>query len=106
MRQKVKSKNIKKFYRPDIEKNIQIFRNAGWHFNNIMNASQISLKLKTFAHKEFSSKKYSSIKIIEQNIKERKDLFGRGHTFKRIDLSNNFPEFLLKNKKRYKKFIV
>jgi beta-1,4-mannosyl-glycoprotein beta-1,4-N-acetylglucosaminyltransferase len=106
MRQKVKSKNIKKFYRPDIEKSIQIFKNAGWHFNNIMNASQISLKLKTFAHKEFSSKKYSSIKIIEQNIKERKDLFGRGHTFKRIDLSNNFPEFLLKNKKRYKKFIV
>ena len=106
MRQKVKSKNIKKFYRPDIEKNIQIFRNAGWHFNNIMNASQISLKLKTFAHKEFSSKKYSSIKIIEQNVKERKDLFGRGHIYKRVKMNDKFPKYLLANKKKYKKYII
>ena len=106
MRQKVKSKNIKKFYRLDIEKNIQIFRNAGWHFNNIMNASQISLKLKTFAHKEFSSKKYSSIKIIEQNVKERKDLFGRGHIYKRLKMNDKFPKYLLANKKKYKKYII
>ena len=106
MRQKIKSKNIKKFYRPDIEKNIQIFKNAGWHFNNIMKPSQISLKLKTFAHKEFSSKKYSSIKAIEQNIKERKDLFGRGHNYQKIEMKNNFPRYLLINKKKYKNYII
>ena len=106
MRQKVKSKNIKKFYRPDIEKNIQIFKNAGWHFNNIMNASQISLKLKTFAHKEFSSKKYSSQKVIKKKIVERKDLFERGHTYERVKMNDKFPKYLLANKKKYKKYII
>jgi len=106
MRQKVKSKNIKKFYRPDIEKNIQIFKNAGWHFNNIMDPSQISLKLKTFAHKEFSSKKYSSEKVIEKKIVERKDLFERGHNYERVEFNNKFPKFLLINKNKYKKYII
>ena len=72
MRQKIKSKNIKKFYRPDIEKNIQIFKNAGWHFNNIMKPSQISLKLKTFAHKEFSGSRFTDVKVIEEKIKKKK----------------------------------
>ena len=38
------------------EKNIEIFENAGWHFNNLMSPEDISLKLKTFAHKEFIDK--------------------------------------------------
>ena len=36
MREKVRKKNLKyKFYRFDKEKNIQIFENGGWHFNNL-----------------------------------------------------------------------
>ena len=106
MRQKIKSKNIKKFYRPDIEKNIQIFKNAGWHFNNIMKPSQISLKLKTFAHKEFSGSRFTAVKVIEEKIKKKKDLFERGHVYKKISLTDKFPKFLLNNKKKFKKFII
>ena len=106
MRQKIKSKNIKKFYRPDIEKNIQIFKNAGWHFNNIMKPSQISLKLKTFAHKEFSGSRFTDVKVIEEKIKKKKDLFERGHVYKKISLTNKFPKFLLNNKKKFKNFIM
>ena len=106
MRQKIKSKNIKKFYRPDIEKNIQIFKNAGWHFNNIMKPSQISLKLKTFAHKEFSGSRFTDVKVIGEKIKKKKDLFERGHVYKKISLTNKFPKFLLNNKKKFKKFIM
>ena len=47
MRQHVKSKNLKySFLRFDKEKNIQIFYNGGWHFNNIMTSEEISKKLK------------------------------------------------------------
>ena len=67
MRQKVKSKNLKyNFLRIDKEKNIEIFKNAGWHFNNILSPEEISLKLKTFAHSEFADKKFSSVDIIEK----------------------------------------
>jgi len=106
MRQKILKKNLKKFYKFNIEKNIEIIENGGWHFNNIMSANKISIKLKTFAHSEFSDSRYSSIEVIKSKIKSKKDLFERGHTYKKIKFDKKFPQFLIKNKKKYKKYIL
>ena len=106
MRQKILSKNLKKFFKFNIEKNIEIINNGGWHFNNIMNPKKISLKLKTFAHSEFSDNKFSSHKIIDNKIKNKIDLFERGHIYKKVKLDKDFPKFLLENKKKYNKFIL
>ena len=107
MRQKILMKNLNKsflkFYK---KKDIEIFQNGGWHFNSIISPSEISKKLKTFAHVEFSKKKYSDIKIIKQNIKDYKDLFGRDIYYKKENLNNSFPEYILKNKKSLKKWIL
>ena len=47
MREKIKAKNLKyKFYRFDKEKNIELFTNGGWHFNNLLSPENISKKLK------------------------------------------------------------
>jgi len=106
MRQKVKSKNLAyNFYRIDKEKSIQIYKNAGWHFNNILTPEEISLKLKTFAHSEFADEKYSSVEIIKKKIETQIDLFDRKHTFNKVDLDSSFPEYLLKNKEKYKDWI-
>ena len=60
LRQKIKSKNLNyNFFRFDKEKNIQLFNDGGWHFNNILTPKEISLKLRTFAHSEFSKKEFS-----------------------------------------------
>jgi beta-1,4-mannosyl-glycoprotein beta-1,4-N-acetylglucosaminyltransferase len=107
LRQKILTKNLRyKFYRIDKEKDIQVFKNAGWHFNNIMPVKQISLKLKTFAHSEFSSKNFSSSVVIQQKIKKKIDLFNRGHKYKKIKLDKRFPNFILLNKKKFRKFIL
>ncbi len=107
MRQKVKSKNLNyNFYRFDKEKNIQIFQDAGWHFNNIMTPEEISLKLKTFAHSEFSSEKYSSVDVIKRKIKNKEDLFERGHKYKFVKLDQNFPKYILENKEKFNEFIL
>ena len=67
MREKIKAKNLKyKFYRFDKEKNIELFTNGGWHFNNLLSPENISKKLKTFAHTEYSDDKFSSIEIIKK----------------------------------------
>ena len=72
MRQKIKSKNLKyKFFRIDKEKSIEIFNDAGWHFNNILSPEEISLKLKTYAHSEFAEKNYSDPDIIKKKINEK-----------------------------------
>ena len=107
MRQKIKTKNLKyNFLRFDKEKNIEIFKNAGWHFNNIMSATEISIKLKTFAHLEFSDEKYSSEEIVKKKIANKEDLFGRGHKYEVVKLDQDFPEYILKNIEKYHDFII
>ena len=107
MRQEVKRKNLNySFYRFDKEKSIQIFNKGGWHFNNIMTPSEISKKLKTFAHQEFSKKEFSSIKVIEEKISKKVDLFDRGHKYRIIKIDNSFPKFLKQNYNKYKDYIL
>jgi len=107
MRERVRSKNLKyNFLRIDKEKSIEIFNNGGWHFNNIMTPEEISLKLKTFAHAEFSGERYSSIEVIEQKIKNREDLFDRGHKYEIVKLDKNLPKYILDNLESFNKFIL
>jgi beta-1,4-mannosyl-glycoprotein beta-1,4-N-acetylglucosaminyltransferase len=105
MRHKVLLKNLKKWWRPDKEKSVELIDNGGWHFNNLFSAKELSIKLKTFAHEEFAADKYSSIDIIKKKIEKKKDLFNRGQTFEKVDLDNSFPEYIFKNQKKFKKFI-
>jgi len=107
MREKVRGKNLKyKFYRIDKEKNIEIFENGGWHFNNLMQPEDISKKLKTYAHIEFSGNEFSSIEVISEKIKKKIDLFNRGEKYKKIKIDDTFPEYLINNLDKYKKYIV
>tara|TARA_Y100001954_G_C15344109_1_gene376084 strand:+ start:142 stop:513 length:372 start_codon:yes stop_codon:yes gene_type:complete len=107
MRQKTFSKNLKyKFFRIDKEKDIEIFLEGGWHFNNIMLPDEISKKLKSFAHSEYSGNEFSSPEIIAKKIEEKKDLFNRGYVFEKVKLDDSFPEYLLNNKNFYKDFIL
>ena len=107
MRQKIKSKNLDyKFFRIDKEKNIQIYSDAGWHFNNILSPEEISLKLKTFAHSEFSDEKFSSITVIEDKIRKRIDLFDRGHKYTKIEIDEKFPKEIKNNLDKFSEFII
>ncbi len=106
MRQNVRMKNLNySFIRLDKEKNIQLYERAGWHFNNILSPNEISLKLKTFAHTEFTDEKFSSSKVIEKKIEQQIDLFGRGHKYTKVEFDNLFPKYILENKQKYHKWI-
>ena len=107
MRQKVKSKNLKyNFLRFNKEKNIEIFSEAGWHFNNILSPEEISLKLKTFAHSQFADEKFSSASVIKKKIDKSIDLFERGHQYMKVEIDNTFPNYLKNNQDKFNKFIV
>ena len=107
MRQKIRFKNLNyNFWRFDKEKDIEIFDKAGWHFNNIMTYEQISLKLKTFAHSEFSDDKFSSTEVIKNKIDQQVDLFNRGHKYEKVKFDNFFPKYILENKDKFHKWII
>ena len=107
MRQSIKAKNLNySFFRIDKEKNIELFQDGGWHFNNIMSPNDISIKLKTFAHTEFSHEKFSDPKIIEKKINQKIDLFERGHQYNQVFIDGTFPKNILKDRDNYKKYII
>jgi beta-1,4-mannosyl-glycoprotein beta-1,4-N-acetylglucosaminyltransferase len=107
MRQKVLKKNLKySFFRIDKEKSIQIIVNGGWHFNNLMSISEISKKLKTFAHTEYASKNFSDIKIIKKKIRNSEDLFNKNLKYEKIIFDNTFPKYIIRNKNKYYKWIL
>ena len=107
MRQKVLLKNLKQpFWKIYKEKNIESFEDGGWHFNSLLTPEEISLKLKTFAHTEFSKPEYSDVNIIKENIQQNRDLFKRNLTYKKVALDNTFPKYILENKKELNYWIL
>ena len=45
-------------------------------------------------------------KYIKNKIENFKDIFDREIVLKKVDLNEKFPEYLLKNKEKYSKFII
>ena len=73
MRQKILKKNVKKWWKFNVEKNIQIIDDGGWHFNNLFSPEMISNKLKSFfAHDEFAAHEYSNIEMIKKTLNKKK----------------------------------
>jgi beta-1,4-mannosyl-glycoprotein beta-1,4-N-acetylglucosaminyltransferase len=107
MRQKILLKNLKySFWRIDKNKDIQIINNGGWHFNNILSPKEISIKLKTFAHTEFSNPKFSSIKTIKEKIAKKIDLYNRGWFFTKININKTFPKNIVNKLNKFRDLIL
>ena len=107
LRKKILMKNLSKsFWKFYLEKDIELVKDGGWHFNNLYNLDTISKKLKVFPHKEFNSKQYSDIKIIEKKINNLEDLFERGHKYEKVKLDNNYPKYILNNLDLFKHYIL
>ena len=94
------------FWRFDKPKNIQIIDDGGWHFAYLQNPENISKKIKSFSHGEFNKDDFIDTKNIEEKIKLQKDLFGRNITFKKVELYQTFPDYILKNKEKFKNWII
>ena len=86
--------------------NQQILKKGGWHFSSVKKPSEIITKMKSFAHNELVKKYMLDENYIIDKIKRRKDIFERNIILEKVDLNDNFPEYLLKNKNRYLEFII
>ena len=93
-------------WRLDKPRNLQIINNGGWHFAYLQTVENISNKIKSFAHGEFNTKGITNIENIETKIKKGQDIFERGHVLKKVDLDFSFPEYIVKNKEKLKKWII
>ena len=107
LRKKIVKRNVfKPFWRVDIEKNIEIIDDGGWHFNNLYDIETISKKIKIFPHSEFHSDEYTNLQKIKVRIDNLEDLFGRGHVYEKVSLDKNYPQYILENLKLFKDYII
>ena len=53
-----------------------------------------------------SKEEFYSLKNIEDKILNKKDLFNRGHVYKKIDLDKKFPKFILDNRDLFNEWII
>ena len=104
--QKLRDLKFKKypFWRID-KSDLQII-NGGWHFSFLQTPRDISNKIKSYSHGEFNIKENFEEEKIKQKIKNNEDIYGRGFKLKKINIDDSFPEYINKNQKLLKEWII
>jgi beta-1,4-mannosyl-glycoprotein beta-1,4-N-acetylglucosaminyltransferase len=79
--------------------------NGGQHFTYVGGhkkttaQERVLLKIECAAHQEFNNAHYKL--NVNENIKNDKDVFFRDSRFEVVELDENFPEYIVKNKERF-----
>ena len=82
-----------------------VIDNGGWHFSFAFPPDKIKLKMDSYAHGELKTKKFTDINYIKKRIKNKTDIFSN-NKLKKVKLDKTFPDFILKNKEKFKKIII
>ena len=66
----------------------------------------ISKKIKSFAHGEFNKPDFVNLDNIKKKINMKKDIFDRDIKYKKVELDNTFPKYIIENKDKFKQWII
>tara|TARA_B100001123_G_scaffold419029_1_gene523699 strand:- start:78 stop:887 length:810 start_codon:yes stop_codon:yes gene_type:complete len=94
------------FWRIDKPRNLQIIQNGGWHFAYLQSPKKISEKIKSFAHGEYNKIHFTDEKNIEEKISKGEDIFDRKINYKKVEIDNSFPKYIIQNKEKFKQWII
>ena len=94
------------FWRIGKPRNFQIIENGGWHFAYLQSKENISKKIKSFAHGEFNKQNLTNPEIINEKIIKGKDIFDREISYKKVQIDNSFPKYIVDNKEKLKEWII
>ena len=88
--------------------NLKIFSKLimGLAFSFLGDANLIASKIKSYVHSEYDKSKFTNIDEINKRIENNLDPYDRKKTLKKIQIDETFPDFILKNQKKLKKFIL
>ena len=92
-----------KFYKP---RQPQLIYEGGWHFSFLKEPERISKKIKSYSHSEYNKPEFTDVNKIKERIRNRIDIFDRDFKYKKVDLDNAFPKYILENLSKYKNWII
>ena len=101
------------FWRIDKFRLNNIIENGGWHFCNLKSPDELLYKYQNLCETNdpyiFNQKidlKYLDVEEIKKKIILGDDIIGRNEKYKVIEINENFPDFIKKNKDKYKNWII
>ena len=100
---KTKKRPFWKFYKP---KEPQLIFNGGWHFSFLKKPKDIAKKIKAYSHQEFNKDDFVDEKKIAERINNGKDLFNRSFEYKKIEIDESFPKYILENRAIFEEWII
>jgi len=80
--------------------NTYLLYKTGWSGTNI-DLNQTAIDMFNIVRKRDNNK----CALISNKSNEKKDLFDRGYNFEVIEIDNTFPEYIRKNKEKFREFI-
>ena len=88
-----------------LDKYNQEIINGGWHFSFLQTPHQILTKIKSFSHGEFNKEGINE-KNIQEKILKNEDIFERNTSLVKITIDDNYPEYIINNKKKLSNWII
>ena len=85
--------------------NPNYIKNGGWHFTSIVPLKKVISKYKSGAHGEIDLGKFN-IKLMKKKLSKGIDIVHDSFKLNKVKLDKSFPDYILKNKKKFKNYIV
>ena len=99
-------KTKKKPFWKIFSRKMQIINNGGWHFSFLKDPEAIKKKITSYSHQEYNTKEFTDIDSIRKKISLGEDLFNRKISYKKLEIDKSFPEYIVKNKEKFKDWIL
>ena len=105
---KIAAKNLSyPFWRIDKFKKVIKIENGGWHFSYLMTPLEIIKKIENSPHEELNLKEFKNEKYILDKIANNEDIYNRGTTYKKVNLSKVYlPDYIIENSIDLKEWII
>ncbi len=99
---KIKKKTFWNFF----SNKLQLINDGGWHFSFLKDPDSIRNKIVSYSHQEYNKAEFTNINLIEKKILKGEDLFNRNIKYKKVNLDESFPNYIIKKKEKFKKWIA
>ena len=66
----------------------------------------IVTKINSYSHQEFNKAEFVDPHKIREKIDNKKDLFNRKITYEKVDVDKYCPEYIVRNKDKFKEWII
>ena len=78
---------------------------GGWHFSKIYDVNTLTEKIRFSAHTEFNNSEINET-TIKEDLENKTIPYGRKFKGTRHDLNEDFPKYILKNKSKFKDYLI